>query len=92
MANRLPSFTDASAPRKPGSGEIAEGLVCQVRWARVGKGFWYVKCQQLDCDAFLPVSVLEAAGCRSQWLGTSLVCDIECSGLLFQVVRVHTIH
>ena len=89
MAARISSLT--AATQKMDSGAITEGLVCEVRRAYTGKGFWYVRCEQLDCDAFLPVSVLEASGLWSR-RGSTLVCDIEYAGLLSQVVRIHTIH
>lgn len=73
-------------------GEIAAGVVCEVHWVHVTKGFWYVRCQEFDGDAFLPLSVLQASGFGALPHGARIVCDIECSGGLFQVVRVHTVH
>jgi hypothetical protein len=89
MAARISGYM--AATRMLDSGTITEGLVCEIKRAYTGRGFWYVRCKQLDCDAFLPVSVLEASGLGSR-RGSTLVCDIEYLGLLSQVVRIHTIH
>ena len=81
-----------SAHRSPAcSAEVIEAIPCEVGWAHVQQGIWYLFCRELNRDAVLLREVLRAAGYNDIPRGAIVVCDLERSGELFDVIRVRMI-
>lgn len=62
-----------------------------VKWFNPAKGFGFVQPDDGSPDAFLHVSVLEAAGHRDAPDGAGVVCDIAQGPKGLQVTAVHSI-
>ncbi len=62
-----------------------------VKWFNPAKGFGFVQPDDGSPDAFLHVSVLEAAGHRDAPDGASVVCDIAQGPKGLQVTAIHSI-
>ena len=61
-----------------------------VKWFNPAKGFGFVQPEDGSPDAFLHVSVLEAAGLRDAPDGASVVCDIAHGPKGLQVTTIHS--
>jgi cold shock protein len=61
-----------------------------VKWFNPAKGFGFVQPEDGSPDAFLHVSVLEAAGLRDAPDGAAVVCDIAQGPKGMQVIAIHT--
>lgn len=61
-----------------------------VKWFNPAKGFGFVQPEDGSPDAFLHVSVLEAAGYRDAPDGASVVCDITRGPKGLQVAAIHS--
>jgi CspA family cold shock protein len=61
-----------------------------VKWFNPAKGFGFVQPEDGSPDAFLHVSVLEAAGHRDAPDGASVVCDIARGPKGLQVTAIHS--
>lgn len=61
-----------------------------VKWFNPAKGFGFVQPDDGSPDAFLHVSVLEAAGLRDAPDGANVVCDIAHGPKGLQVTEIHS--
>ena len=73
------------------NGDDANRVNAVVKWFNPAKGFGFVQPDDGSPDAFLHISVLEAAGHRDAPDGASVVCDIEQGPKGLQVTAVHSI-
>lgn len=62
-----------------------------VKWFNPAKGFGFVQPDDGSPDAFLHVSVLEAAGHRDAPDGAAVVCDIARGPKGLQVTAIHSL-
>lgn len=62
-----------------------------VKWFNPAKGFGFVQPEDGSADAFLHVSVLEAAGHRDAPDGAAVVCDIARGPKGLQVTAIHSL-
>jgi len=73
--------------------QSASGIVrvnAVVKWFNPAKGFGFVQPEDGSPDAFLHVSVLEAAGLRDAPDGAAVVCDVAQGPKGMQVAAIHT--
>ncbi|MEK9662716.1 MAG: cold shock domain-containing protein [Alphaproteobacteria bacterium] len=72
------------------SDEGATRVNAVVKWFNPAKGFGFVQPEDGSPDAFLHVSVLEAAGHRDAPDGAAVVCDIARGPKGLQVTAIHS--
>ena len=62
-----------------------------VKWFNVTKGFGFVQLSEGSPDAFLHISVVERAGNRELYEGTTIVCDLMQGRKGLQVAEIHAV-